>query len=428
MLVFPAGEVSRLGITGVRDRRWSPGFLRLAAGVQAPVLPVHIGGRHGLGFYGLSLLAKPLGTILLPRQLSRTSQTRLPLRVGRLESPPAASADRHNLRRDAARLRRVVYALPRSRRENGLAAIAPPTEGRALIRAIGACELLGHTPDGKEIRLGRSDLDSPLMAEIGRMREIAFRAVGEGSGKSRDLDRYDPHYQQLLLWDPAQLELVGAYRLGPCAELLDAGGIRQLYSASLFDLEPQLLTKLPQALELGRSFVQPRYWNSRSLEYLWFGIGAYLRHHPQIRYLFGPVSISATLPAAARELLVGYYGHHYGDPGGNTRARHPFRFSTAAPAFAEDCMESAFVDLKQQLSALGCSVPTLYKQYTDLCEPGGVQFLAFGVDPDFSGCTDGLLWLDLAQIKPRKRARYIEAHSAATARPPLQPARELAHA
>ncbi len=408
LLVFPAGEVSRLGISGVRDRPWSPGFLRLAATAQAPLVPIHIGGRNSLSFYGLSLLAKPLGTVLLPRQLHRLGQTRLPLRVGRLEPAPPRELDKTALKQECERIRRVVYSLPRSRRECGLAAVAGPSDARALIRAVAACELLGHTPDGKEIRLAKVDLDSPLLAEIGRMRETAFRAVGEGSGRSRDLDRYDPYYEQLLLWDPQQLELVGAYRLGRCAELIAAGGGYRLYSASLFDFDPTLMQQLPQALELGRSFVQPRYWNSRSLEYLWFGIGAYLRRNPQLRYLFGPVSISAVLPEQARDLLVGYYSQYYGGSHGQARAFHPYQYSQPAPQFTDPAPESAFSELKQRLTALGCSVPTLYKQYTDLCEPGGVQFLAFGVDPDFAGCTDGLLWLDLQQIKARKKARYID--------------------
>lgn len=411
LLLFPAGEVSRLGLAGVRDGRWHPGFLKLAAAAQAPIVPIHVGGRNSLGFYGASLLAKPLGTVLLPRQMFRGRMTRLPLRVGRPERPPPPQAERGVIDAHCRRIRQRLYQLPHALRDSGEEAVARPGCLRALVEAIGRTELLGHTPDGQEIRLGRGDLDSPLLAEIGRMREIAFRAVGEGSGKPRDLDRFDPHYEQLLLWNPQRLELVGAYRLGVGSELLAKRGVDGFYSASLFRMGPQLQRELPQALELGRSFVQPRYWNSRSLEYLWFGIGAYLRRHPQVRYLFGPVSISAALPRAARELLVAWFDHFHGAAGelhDSAQAHRPFRYAAAPPAIDGGDRVAALATLKAQLAELGCSVPTLYKQYTDLCEPGGARFLAFGIDPDFADCVDGLLWLDLQRIKPAKRARYID--------------------
>ncbi|MCB1627020.1 MAG: lysophospholipid acyltransferase family protein [Xanthomonadales bacterium] len=426
LLLFPAGEVSRLGLAGVRDGRWHPGFLKLAAAAQAPIVPIHVGGRNSLGFYGLSMLAKPLGTVLLPRQMFRGRMTRLPLRVGRPERPPPPQAERGVIEAQCKRIRQRLYQLPQALRDSGEETVARPGCLRALVEAISRTELLGHTPDGQEIRLGRGDLDSPLLAEIGRMREIAFRAVGEGSGKARDLDRFDPHYEQLLLWNPQRLELVGAYRLGVGARLLASHGVDGFYSTTLFQLGPQLQQSLPQALELGRSFVQPRYWNSRSLEYLWFGIGAYLRRHPQIRWLFGPVSISAALPLPARERLVAWFDCFHGaDEGFNdaAQARRPFRYGGEPPRIDSRDRLSALTTLKSQLAEQGCSVPTLYKQYTELCEPGGARFLAFGVDPDFADCVDGLLWLDLQRIKPAKRARYIDRDPNAGLLPSGRPGR-----
>ena len=162
-----------------------------------------------------------------------------------------------------------------------------------------------------------------------------------------------------------------------------------------------------QGMELGRSFVVPDYWGSRSIDYLWQGIGAYLRRHPRVRYLFGAVSMSAALPLHAREQIVAYYAHYYGDPNGEARSRHPFRYTATPPCFDTLEADTAFRVLKTNLDTLGATVPMLYKQYTELCEPGGARFLAFGVDPDFSDSIDGLIEVDLHRIRPKKRERYL---------------------
>jgi hypothetical protein len=232
--------------------------------------------------------------------------------------------------------------------------------------------------------------------------------VGEGTGRRLDTDRYDTWYEHIVLWDAAQNEIAGAYRVAHCARVLGARGLNGLYTAALFDYDPRMLPLIERGLELGRSFVQPKYWGTRSLDYLWFGIGAYLRRHPEVRFLFGPVSISAALPQAAREQLVAYYSRYYADGSRLARSRNPFVFSGPRPEFGLLDADQSFEVLRHNLEAMGAKVPILYKQYTELCEPGGANFLAFGVDPDFAGAVDGLIMVDLARLKPRKRARYID--------------------
>ena len=263
-----------------------------------------------------------------------------------------------------------------------------------------------------------------LIAELGRLREATFRAVGEGSGRSRDLDRYDAWYDHIVLWDTDAWEIVGAYRIAPCARVLAEHGEDGLYTASLFRYDATLRAQLPRALELGRSFVQPAYRSHRSLDLLWSGIGAYLRTQPDARWLFGPVSISAALPPAARELLVAYYERFHGAPQRTVAAHRPVTAPAAAVAFGDLDAGAAMRVLRANLAALGAEVPVLYRHYVDLCEPGGARFLAFGVDPRFSGCTDGLVQLDLDRVRPRKRERWlgmrastIDAGAANTAQP-----------
>lgn len=415
VIVLPAGEISRLGWAGIRDRGWQRGFVRLAERSTAPLLPMHVSGRNSSAFYALSLLAKPLGLALLGRELM-TPGRRLQLRVG---DPILASALRKPGRSAAAAaqcMHSAVYALAAGRDQlpGRLPAIRHAPALRPMLAEVQQLRLLGNTPDGKQIRCGRLDGDSLLLQEIARLREFTFRAVGEGSGRAADLDRFDRHYQQLLLWDPELLEVVGAYRIADCRAVLAEHGPSGLYTLGLFDLGAAERAHLDAAMELGRSFVQPKYWGSRSLDYLWIGIGAWLRAHPHVRHLFGAVSISAALPLPAREWLVAYYARYYGS-GPGTSARRPFSFSAAPPAFDDLDPDAGMRLLKDNLAALGARVPTLYKQYTELCEPGGARFLAFGVDPDFADSLDGLIWVDLDRVSPKKRQRYLSAGAGSNA-------------
>ncbi|KAF1719427.1 GNAT family N-acetyltransferase [Pseudoxanthomonas wuyuanensis] len=405
VIVFPAGEVSRLGPRGVTDTRWRKGFLRFARNTGAPVLPVRVQARNSVFFYGASALLKPAGTALLAREMFKRSQRRIALRVGQpMRIDDAADADAA-----VAQVRRALYAIGRS----GEAAAEGPeplvreVDRAALNDAVEALECLGSTADGKRICVGRLASDSPLLREIGRLRELTFREVGEGTGKRMDVDPYDAWYEHIVLWDAQARKIAGAYRVARGAPVLAEHGLKGLYTASLFRYADDALPRVAQGMELGRSFVAPEYWGGRSIDYLWQGIGAYLRRYPRIRYLFGAVSISAALPLHAREQIVGYYAQYYGDRSGEAVSRRPFRYTAAPPSFGQLDAETAFRVLKANLDTLGAAVPMLYKQYIELCEPGGARFLAFGVDPAFSDSIDGLIEVDLQRIRPRKRARYL---------------------
>jgi len=413
VIVFPAGEVSRLGPRGVRDTRWRRGFVRFARRSGAPVLPVRVRARNSPLFYGLSALCKPASTALLAREMYARRRKPLQLRVGRCLQLDARGDDEQVLRE----VRRALYALGGRGGDEppGPAPLAAPADPRALWMAVEATELLGRTGDGKQIRLARCATDSLLLGEIGRLRELTFRRVGEGTGRSRDLDAYDPHYEHILVWDAAAMRIAGAYRVARGAPALARAGLSGLYTASLFRYADDAIPRLAEGMELGRSFVVPDYWGSRSLDYLWQGIGAYLRRHPRVRYLFGAVSISAALPLPAREQLVAYYQRYHGCDEALAESARPFRYFAAPPSFDGLDADTAFEVLKANLAALGAGVPTLYRQYTDLCEPGGARFLAFGVDPGFSDAIDGLIEVDLQRVRPNNRRRYLQAPAGAPA-------------
>jgi hypothetical protein len=310
-------------------------------------------------------------------------------------------------------MRRHVYRVGQHRGLvfGGQSPLALPESAEQVAAELTRCEKLADLGDGKQAWLFKGTSDSAVMREIGRLRELTFRKVGEGTGARRDLDSYDPHYEHLVLWDPQALRIVGAYRFGHGGRLIAELGMASLYTSSLFNYSPALESRLAQGLELGRSFIAPAYWRSRALDQLWQGIGFYLQRHPELRYLFGPVSMSVSLPREAREWIAAAHQHYFG-ASGLAAARQPFEVSDEVLHRVRQELDgldavAGLGRLKHHLDALGVSLPVLYRQYVDLVEPAGVQFLAFGEDPGFSGCVDGLVMLDLENLKPAKRARYL---------------------
>ncbi|MDG2537195.1 lysophospholipid acyltransferase family protein [Dyella jiangningensis] len=415
LIVFPAGEVSRMRPDGVRDGRWSDGFARLAQRGRTPVLPIHVAARNSAMFYGLSMLAKPLSTAMLPREAISPVSRRIGFSVGALVSTDELEQHSGGSTKRAAKLmRRHVYRVGRHRGLifGGQAPLAHPEPTERVAAELQAqAEKLADLNDGKQVYLFKGASDSVVLREIGRLRELTFRKVGEGTGARRDLDVYDPHYEHLVLWDPKSLRIVGSYRFGHGGRLIAERGMSSLYTSSLFNYSPALESRLSQGLELGRSFIAPAYWRSRALDQLWQGIGLYLQRHPELRYLFGPVSMSVSIPREAREWIAAAHQHYFGAPG-LASARQPFVVSPDVIELVRTALEgldpaAGLGKLKHHLDALGVSLPVLYRQYVDLVEPEGVQFLDFGEDPGFSGCVDGLVMLDLATLKPAKRSRYL---------------------
>ncbi len=412
LIFFPAGEVSRPTRTGVRDKKWHPGFIKLAGKFRAPLLPMNIHARNSLLFYASTLLSPQLSMLLLMQQMFRRRHSRLPVKIGQQIGWSHWYSPNLSAREMAEQCRQHVLRLGKGL--SGVfkteSAIARPEDRATLKRALTQAECLGTTADGKTIYLWQRNgqEEAPILRELGRLREIAFRAVGEGSGKRRDTDRYDDDYLHLILWDDEDLEIVGAYRFMPGA----LKGRDALYSHSLFHYDDEMQAILDHGIELGRSFIQPRYWGRRGLDYLWSGIGAYLARYPHYRYLFGPVSISGGLPPAARDLLVAFYRLWFPAPHPLATSRRPYPASlpdVLAQFGGEDYVED-LTRLKSLLGNLGCGIPPLYKQYSELCEPGGVQFIDFGSDPAFNNCIDGLVLVDLCYLKASRYQRYIGAH------------------
>jgi len=404
-------------LSGVKDGKWKNGFLKIAKRHQAPILPIFIKAKNSVFFYLMSLFWKDFSTFLLPHEMLKFRSKTIEFRIGEL-IPLESFKNSVNVQNGAKLFRKHLYKIGKGKKGIFITqrCIAHPESRQVLKQELKAAQLLGQTNDGKKIFLIYQKNCPHVLREIGRLREQAFRKVGEGSGKRRDLDEYDTYYGHLLLWDDDNLEIVGAYRLGEGFKILAQKGKQGFYLSSLGEIKDEFIPYLQAGIELGRSFVQPRYWGTRALDYLWLGIGAYLRNHPEVKYLFGPVSISPLYPKASKDALVYYYSTYYKPKNPAFVPHTPYKLSPESQKelkayFKGSDLKEDFFLLKRYLKQFGLTVPTLYKQYCDVFEWQGVYFHGFGVDNDFGGCVDGYIVANLDKLKPEKRKRYVEQNN-----------------
>lgn len=416
VIIFPAGEVSRITPKGIRDGKWQNGFIKLAQKARCPILPIHIKAKNSALFYGMSAVYKPLGTMLLVKEMFNKNGQEIRFKIGAPIPCSAISESGLTHKQLSQRFRKHVLNLGKKKKPplfDTFETVVHPADAKAVKKALLESRLLGETRDGKKIFLYRFKDDCPVMLEIARLRELTFRTVEEGTGLALDLDQFDVYYSHIVLWDDNALEIVGAYRVGEGPKIMASHGIEGFYTHTLFDLSGDFAALLPNSIELGRSFVQPRYWGQHSLEYLWYGIGAYLREQPDIKYLFGPVSISNAYPQLAKELIIGFYQQQFGGDLPHAQAKRPFVISEQCRQFAvqefNGDYSTSFKILNSELKKLGVKVPTLYKQYVELCVDKGCHFIDFNIDPDFNNCIDSLIMVEIDKIAPKKRLRYIES-------------------
>ncbi|MGE4299615.1 MAG: lysophospholipid acyltransferase family protein [Desulfovibrionaceae bacterium] len=436
--VFPAGEVASINLAhaAVTDPAWSPTVAGLARRAKATVQPVFFDGANSALFHLLGLLHPRLRTAMLPRELLHKRDATLSIAVGNPIPPHKfASLDSDEALIDYLRLRTHMLRerqprasrVPHPLRRLG-AAMRPagaqwaPSLDQPLIAPLPE-ELLAAEVDAlpPQCRLARSkefdvccataDRIPALLREIGRLRERTFRLVGEGTGKPLDLDRFDAHYHHLFVWNREAREVVGAYRLGLTAEIMAAHGPDGLYTSTLFTFKKAFFDRLGPAIEMGRSFVRPKYQKHFApLLLLWKGIGRFVCAHPEHSTLFGPVSISGDYSATSRELIVRHLraAHRLEDLGRLVKAKTPLRLGALTRREVKrfggilgslDELTAVVTDLEED----GKSIPVLLRQYLKL----GGALLAFNVDRAFKDCLDGLLVVDLLRTEPRTLAHYM---------------------
>ncbi|MGE4383003.1 MAG: lysophospholipid acyltransferase family protein [Arcobacter sp.] len=414
VIIFPAGEVSRATTKGIKDPVWNKGFLSFAQNTNSPILPIFLDAKNSKTFYTISVINKTFSTLLLSHEMFKKKSKRINIKIGQIipnENITPKGIDKKFL---LNLYRKHLYSLKKGKKSffETQSAIAHPVSRIDLLNELKKSKLIGQTSDGKKIYLYDYTEDSIVLKELGRLREISFRKVGEGVNKKRDTDKYDIYYQHIILWDENELEIVGSYRVGNSDFIFKNIGIKGFYSNNLFKYNEEFVPYLQNSIELGRSFVQPKYWGTRALDYLWYGIGAYLKNNPNIKYMFGPVSISANFPSVAKDMMIFYYSYYYGSKEVLVEAKTPYQYSNKLNEIKElfdlNDKKKDFKFLKSALSNIGVSVPTLYKQYSEIAEEGGVKFLDFNIDKDFGDCVDGFILVEVEKIKESAKQRYIE--------------------
>src|SRR5262245_29220524 len=258
------------------------------------------------------------------------------------------------------------------------------------------------------------------LQEIGRLRELTFRAVGEGTGRCSDIDLFDAFYLHLFVWDVHAAAIAGAYRLGLVDQILARHGKRGLYTHSLFKYRTRMLDSLSPAIELGRSFVRAEYQRSfAALPLLWAGIGRFVERSPQYAVLFGPVSISARYALASRRLIVEYLSAHrtHTRLACEVTPRRPYhaRPRTAEPGGVASATPESMHELSQRIAQLehdGKGVRVLLRQYLALCG----KALGFSLDRDFADTLDALIMVDLRTVEDAVLIRYMGKRGAAAFR------------
>ena len=428
LAVFPAGEVSQWNVrqAQVTDPVWNTVAARLVRKTGANALPVYFCGRNSVTFQLLGLINPRLRTLFLLQEFLQQREKDVQVRIGgAIPSELIANLDSDEEATEYLRLRTYLLsyrgkktislpskmrsALPRKLQEH----IAPEVPSRFVVHDIAALpaeRLLVENAEFAVYAARASELPH-VLDELGRLREVTFRAAGEGTGRSADLDQFDSYYWHLLLWSKEKQELAGAYRAGNTDEIIRDHGIKGLYTNTVFRYDEQLFLKIGSALELGRSFVRPEYQRQYApLLLLWKGIARFVAAHPETPVLFGAGSISNEYSSLSREMIVRYFeqredGREFGDL---IHARTPFR----APKLRRwDCgaVCSALRDLDELAEPIsdveedGKGLPILIKQYAKV----GGRLVGFNLDRKFSDVVDGLVIVDLRQTDPSVLERYM---------------------
>lgn len=426
--IFPAGTVSSFSLEHKRvtDDPWNANIAAIIRMTQATVVPVYFPGRNSLLFQGISLLNRNARVAFLPREVGRDSRRTHRLVVGKpipfsqlsqYESDEALVSHlrlrTYLLGKSYEKSRRPhVHKKDRKAKMEPLISPVPVQDMQAEIDALPPECLHARQENGDWDVYVADALQIPhILMEIGRLRELTFRQVGEGSGKACDLDAYDNHYKHLFLWDRTHRKIVGAYRMGETDKILARYGVKGLYNGEYFSFSPAALQVLERSLEMGRAFIVPEYQKRPlALGFIWVGIGQFMARNHRYRYLFGTVSISRDYTNLSRALIVSYLKAHEMESvlKNEVKAYNPPR--KADLKRAESSILPIGLTDAQGLSQLvadieedGKGIPVLLRQYLKL----NGKILSFGVDKHFGDVLDCLILVDIFKTPERSLKRYL---------------------
>lgn len=425
ILVFPSGSAATYSKKHKRvvEDPWQPNIATIIRKTGATVVPMNFSGHNGRLFQLVSVLAKSHRGSLLPREIKRDSRTRHTIRIGEpIQASTYAMLPDDAALSDFLRLNSMLLRYPKEQTESkkkdekprDMAPIDEPVASDILQAEIDALPAEAKLFEGKTTGLQVYEVyahQAPrLLDEIGVQREITFRAVGEGSGTSKDLDEYDRHYIHLVMWDSRKHALAGAYRIGRTDEILAQKGVKGIYNSLFFDMDATFQQFISKGLEMGRAFITAAYQrHPASLDTLWMGIGSLLNKYKQYRYLYGTVSISQDFTELSRSLILSYLRQNEMIPElvPHIKAATP---PTGFGLLAEDeaLLPTGLQDMRllntlvTRMEPDGKGMPVLLRQYLRL----GGKMVSFNVDKDFGNTLDCMVIVDLSSASERMMRRY----------------------
>ena len=418
LCIFPSGEISGFDhYYNVVDKEWQYPVIKLIKKANVPVVPIYFGGSNSILFHFLGMINPRLKMAKLPSELFSRKKKEISIRIASplRQNELKEFTDIHQLGRF---LRAKTYCLgtqknievkkffnpKRLKKKIRIEEVLPPVSKDLLLQELESIkeDYTLFSVKNYTVYCAPTRLIPNFLNEIGRLREITFRLVGEGTNHSIDIDEYDLYYNQLFIWDHDENCIVGAYRLGLGNEIIQQYGIHGFYIRSLFRIKPQMEQVLNQSIELGRSFVVQEYQRKPlPLFLLWKGILYFLLKNPEYRYLLGPVSISNNYSPASKDSIIkfittSYFNHQIAK---YIRPRKAYKF------ISEDeninlLLDNAGNDLNKfdriigDIDEVNNGIPILLKKYLSL----NAKILAFNVDPNFNNCLDGLILLDVFDV------------------------------
>ncbi len=429
LLVFPAGIVSHFQIRKGRvcDPEWNNFVSRIVVKTGSPVIPIYIHGRNSILFQLFGLLHPALRTFMLPRELMKKRGNQVNISIGKEISVNTLKrvGDHQDIMRYLRFYTEVLSGISSSEEKSDLSAREESRHvvvKQSTIKELYATEIKYLPEEQCLVKSGKMRVyyahanQIPwTLQEIGRIRELTFRQIGEGTGNEIDISPYDSYYCQLFIWNEEEKEIIGGYRLGLVDEIMQKYGITGLYTHSLFNYKVNLLQRVSPMIELGRAFVRKEYQQSYlALNLLWQGIGSFVARHKKYAVLFGPVSISNDYDHLSRKFMIDCLKMNLTEEQLSTsiKPRNPYRSECKRTWDISDL--SLFRDVSlvssivSQIEKDNKGIPVLFRQYIKL----GGKFLCFNVDDNFSQVIDGLIMVDLRQTNRKMLDRYMGEENA----------------
>ncbi|HAH25257.1 MAG TPA: hemolysin [Prolixibacteraceae bacterium] len=415
LCLFPAGDVSQFDDSRVlSDNQWQFSTLKFIKQQKVPVVPIHFQGNNSRLFYLLASINSSLSRMKLPTEILHPQKDPVKIRIGHPIS--VSEQDKFtDIYQYGRFLRAKTYCLSSTikvkkfftyslRRQRKIEPVAEPIPGQMILQDINglSSDYFLFKLKNYSVYCAPSKRIPNILLEIGRLREITFRQVGEGTNRSIDLDEFDLYYHQLFIWDTETEMIVGAYRIGKGAEIIHKYGVRGFYIQSLFKIKDDLQELLKQTMELGRSFIIKEYQRKPlPLFLLWKGILFFALKNPEYRYLVGPVSISDNYSVTSKEMIIKFImAHHFNwELARSITPRNSYKFKTEDENLnvLMGTMDGDINTLDKfinDVDEVNSGLPVLLKKYIKL----NAKIIGFNVDPKFNNCLDGLICLDLFDV------------------------------